>query len=102
VTIGKMLENSLREWRISGVYTITVNNASVNTMGIDYLKKRLKDKNYTVLGAEILHIRCATYILNLIVREGLEELDSCIDYIRNAVKYMRSSPSGLAKFKGCI
>jgi hypothetical protein len=45
-------------------------------VGIDYLKKRFKDKNYTVMGAEFLHMWCATHILNLFVCKGLEELDS--------------------------
>ncbi|XP_059462001.1 zinc finger BED domain-containing protein RICESLEEPER 2-like [Corylus avellana] len=100
--IGKMLESTLREWGIGGVYTITVDNASANKLGIEYLKKRLKDKNYTVLGAEFLHMRCAAHILNLVVQEGLDELDDCIDNIRNAIKYVRSSPSRMAKFKDCI
>jgi hypothetical protein len=69
---------------------------------IDYVKKRLKDKNYTVLGAEFLHMRCAAHILNLVVHEGLDELGDCIDNIRNAVKYVKSSPSRMAKFKSCI
>jgi hypothetical protein len=101
-SIRKMLESTLREWGIDGVYTITVDNASANKLGIDYIKKRLKDKNYIVLGAEFLHMRCAAHVLNLVVHEGLDELGDCIDNIKNAVKYMRYSPSRMAKFKSCI
>jgi hypothetical protein len=71
-------------------------------LGIDYIKKRLKDKNYVVLGAKFLHMRCAAHILNLVVHEGLDELGDCIDNIRNTVKYMEASPSRMAKFKSCI
>jgi hypothetical protein len=101
-SIGKMLESTLREWGIEGVYTITVDNASANKLEIDYIKKRLKDKNYAVLRAEFLHMRCAAHILNLVVHEGLDELSDCINNIRNAVKYVKSSPSRMAKFKNCI
>jgi hypothetical protein len=81
-SIRKMLESSLREWGISSVYTIIVDNTSANTVGIDYLKRGLKDKNYTILRAKFLHMRCVAYILNLVVCEGLEELDGCIDNIK--------------------
>jgi hypothetical protein len=47
-------------------------------------------------------MRCAAHVLNLVVHEGLEELDGCIDNIRNVVKYVRFSPPRMAKFKGCI
>jgi hypothetical protein len=101
-TIGKMLENTLREWRIDSVYTIIVDNALANKLGINYIKKRLKDKNYIVLEAEYLHMRCAAHILNLVVHESLDELGDCIDNIRNTVKYEKSSPFRMAKFKSCI
>jgi hypothetical protein len=86
-TIEKMLESTLREWGIDGVYTITVDNALANKLGIDYIKKRLKDNNYIILGAEYLHLRCATHILNFVVHESLDTLGDCIDNIRNEVKY---------------
>ena len=41
-------------------------------------------------------------ITNLIVTDGLNEQNNSIDLIRKAVKYVRSSPSRLQKFKACI
>ena len=101
-SIGKMLESTLREWGIDCVYIIIVDNATANKLGIDYIKKRLKDKNCSVLGDEFLHMRCAAHILSLVVHEGLDELGNCINNIRNVAKYVKFSLSRMTKFKSCI
>ena len=40
-----------------------------------------------------MHVRCCAHILNLIVMEGLKEVNTSILKVRNAVKYVKSSPS---------
>jgi len=70
--IGRMLENTLIEWEIESVFTITADNAIVNDVAIDYMRRKLKDKRDSILGGELLHMRCAAHILNLIVNEGLK------------------------------
>ncbi|CAL2258254.1 unnamed protein product [Prunus armeniaca] len=49
-----------------------------------------------------MHMRCSAYMINLIVKEGLKRLESSIVAIRNAVKFVRSSPSRLSYFKMCV
>jgi len=44
-TIGKKVEEVLKEWGIRSVSTITIDNASSNDVAISYLKRRLKNKN---------------------------------------------------------
>ena len=46
-------------------------------------------------------MRCCAYILNLIVCNGLKDVHDLIVKIRNAVRYVKLSPSRLAKFKIC-
>ena len=46
-------------------------------------------------------MRCVCHILNLIVNDRLTDLAYSIASIRNAVRYMRSSPQRLKKFKEC-
>ena len=46
-----------------------------------------------------MHIRFITYILNLIVNEGLKESNISIKRVREAVRYIRNSPLRLIKFK---
>jgi len=70
--IGRMLENTLIEWEIESVFTITADNATVNDVAIDYMKRKLKDKRASILGGEFIHMRCAAHILNLIVNEGFK------------------------------
>ncbi|CAI8610764.1 unnamed protein product [Vicia faba] len=47
-------------------------------------------------------MRCCAHILNLIVKEGLKDIDDSVYRVRHDVWYTRSSPARLAKFKACI
>ncbi|KAI4297878.1 hypothetical protein L6164_037739 [Bauhinia variegata] len=80
----------------------TVDNASSNDVAISYLKKRIKSLNGLVLDGELLHVRCCAHILNLIVNDGLKDMQDSIFSIRNVVRFVRSSPSRLAKFNDCV
>jgi hypothetical protein len=39
-----------------------------------------------------MQVRCCAHILNLIVSDGLKEIDESIVKVRSAVKYVKSSP----------
>ncbi|XP_022894049.1 zinc finger BED domain-containing protein RICESLEEPER 2-like [Olea europaea var. sylvestris] len=104
-TIVKIIETCLLDWGIECVGTITVDNANTNDAAIVYVKNKLKNRkpdDTMILGSSYLHVRCTSHIINLIVKEGLKEFNPSIDSIHNAVKYFRSSPSWLTKFKCCI
>ena len=49
-----------------------------------------------------MHLRCCVHILNLIVTQGLKEIDSWILKIRAACKYVKSSPARQATFRMCV
>ncbi|KAG7951665.1 hypothetical protein I3843_12G018900 [Carya illinoinensis] len=100
-TIGRVLNSGLHEWGIDKILTITVNNASSNDVAVDYMRRRIKDHDRTILGGEFLHMRCAAYILNLIVMDGLKDVIDFVSKIRDAIRYVKSSPSRFAKFKAC-
>ncbi|KAK7331047.1 hypothetical protein VNO77_25257 [Canavalia gladiata] len=101
-TIGRQVEDALREWGIRNVLTITVDNASSNDVAVSYLKKKLNSFNALVLNGEFFHMRCCAHILNLVVNDGLKDMHTSIASIRTAVRFVRSSPQRLAKFKECI
>ena len=46
-------------------------------------------------------MRCIAHILNLIVSDGLKEMNESVAHVRGAVRYVRQSPARLAKFKEC-
>ncbi|KAI4334784.1 hypothetical protein L6164_013494 [Bauhinia variegata] len=95
-TIGKWLEKIIKEWGISKV--CTVDNASSNNVALSYLVRRLNDVHETILKGEFIHLRCYAHILNLIVSVGLKEIDSSIERIRAAIRYVRSSPQRMSFF----
>ena len=97
-TIGKIIESCLFEWRIDKVFSIA-DNASSNDIAISYIMRRLRSWNSLVLDGEILHMRCCAHIINLIVNEGLKKMHDSISSVRNVVRYVRSSPKRLTKFK---
>ena len=55
-----------------------------------------------VLNGSYLHVRFSAHIINLIAKDGLDVVKTSIDSICNVVRYVRSSPSMLQKFKACV
>ncbi|XP_019232938.1 PREDICTED: zinc finger BED domain-containing protein DAYSLEEPER-like [Nicotiana attenuata] len=101
-TIAKGIEACLFGWGIENLFTVTLDNASANDATIKHLKLRIDDWKGAILGNEFLHVRCNAHILNLIVKDGLDEQIDPITRVRNAVKYVRSSPSRFASFKSFV
>ncbi|XP_050379504.1 zinc finger BED domain-containing protein RICESLEEPER 3-like [Argentina anserina] len=78
--IGRAVEQCLRQWEISKVFSITIDNTSANDVAVQYMKRRLK--GYKTL-----------------VKDGLKELEKGITTIWNCAKYVRSSSARLDKFR---
>lgn len=99
--IGMAIEKILNDWNIQKIFTVTVDNASSNDTAISYLKEKMRYDVHSVMQCELMHIRCVAHIINLIVVDGLSinEVSSSIEKVRESIKYVRSSPSRLARFK---
>ncbi|XP_031120336.1 zinc finger BED domain-containing protein RICESLEEPER 2-like [Ipomoea triloba] len=85
--IGKMIEKCLRDWAIDKVFTITVDNASSNDVATTCLRKKLNNVNGTILEGKFIHMRCVAHIINLVVTEGLKEVNESIARVRSAVRW---------------
>ena len=90
------------KWGLKNILTVTVDNASSDDVAINHLKKVFNHWESDVLKGSFLHMRCAAHVLNLVVRDGLSDISSSIKKIRALVKYVRSSPARLQRFKKCI
>ena len=100
--IAKHVEACLNNWELKRVLSVTVDNATTNDVGVQYLKRRMLSWNCLVLKGEYVHMRCCAHILSLIVKDGLKEIRDSISKIRSAVKYVKSSPARFARFKACV
>lgn len=72
---------------------ITIDKTSSNNVAIDYMSKRIKDREYTILGGDFFHMWCVVHILNLIIMDGLKDISEFVTKIRDAAIYMKSPTS---------
>ena len=80
------------------MFTITTNNASSNDMTIDYVKKKTKERDNSILGGEFMHMRCYVHILNLMVQSGLKSIHELIVKVQDAMRYVKASLRRFEKF----
>ncbi|CAN1292220.1 Putative AC transposase [Linum perenne] len=102
VDIGETLATCLEEWGIKNILCIATDNASANDTAIVHMRHKLKLWGSDFLDSKYLHIRCVAHVVNLVVNDGLRECSISIERVREAVKWVKSSPARLAKFKSCI
>ena len=87
------------KWGIGQLFTITANNANSNNVAIDYVKKKTKERDNSILRGEFMHMHCYAHILNLMVQSGLKFIHESIAKVQNAVRYVRASPTRFKKFQ---
>ena len=64
------------------MFTVTVDNASSNDVAIGYLRKKFNPRGGLVQNGKYLHMRCMAHIVNLIVVEGLKEMNKSVERVR--------------------
>ena len=64
--------------------------------------KKMNNLGTCIQEWKFIHLRCIAHIPNLIVIDGLKEMNESIARVKGAVRYMRQSPAKLAKFKECV
>ncbi|RVW15815.1 Zinc finger BED domain-containing protein RICESLEEPER 2 [Vitis vinifera] len=98
--LSDVLLDFLLDWNMDRkLSTITVDNCSSNDGMIDILSEKLSSSGSLLLNGKIFHMRCATHVLNLIVKEGLDVIRVEIEKIRESVAYWSATPSRVEKFE---
>uniref|UniRef100_A0A803MKM4 BED-type domain-containing protein n=1 Tax=Chenopodium quinoa TaxID=63459 RepID=A0A803MKM4_CHEQI len=100
--IGKEIEKCLLDWELEKVFCITVDNASSNDTAIGYMRRKINGWKAGVLKGRFLHMRCVAHIVNLVVSDGLKIVNESINRVRQAVRFIKQSPSRLVRFKKCV
>ncbi|KAL2902030.1 putative AC transposase [Bienertia sinuspersici] len=89
----------LKEWGIQKkIFSLTLDNASSN----DVFAENLRGELDLVCGGDFFHVRCCAHILNLIVQDGLKEIDDAVVKVRETVKYCKGSQARKQRFLSCV
>ncbi|XP_077232548.1 zinc finger BED domain-containing protein RICESLEEPER 2-like [Tasmannia lanceolata] len=100
--IANAIELCLIDWNISKLSTITLDNASNNTVAVRTLVPVLSRKGMLLQEGRFFHVRYAAHVINLIVQDGLNEIKESVEVIRGSVKYARGSQARKQLFEECI
>ncbi|XP_050211323.1 zinc finger BED domain-containing protein RICESLEEPER 2-like [Mercurialis annua] len=96
--ISKTLENCLLAWGLKNIFTVTMDNAGNNNTAIAAFKKKMISWGTDVSKCQYLHMRCIAHVINLVVSDGLKEMNASVKKIRDCIRYIRNSPSRLKQF----
>ena len=75
-----------------------MNNASTNDVVARCLQKHYLFRDVLLVNGSNIQVRCWGHVLNLIVQEGLYEINDYICRVRNALKYVRGSAKRKLEF----
>ncbi|XP_049381155.1 zinc finger BED domain-containing protein RICESLEEPER 1-like [Solanum stenotomum] len=85
--MAEAIGNCLLDWNLDNVFSVTVDNASSKSVMITKLSKQLDMWGTNIMEGKHLHMRCMAPILNLIVQEGLKEIDISVKRVRQMVRW---------------
>ncbi|KAG2680595.1 hypothetical protein I3760_11G105700 [Carya illinoinensis] len=99
ISLSEKIYNLLCEWGIQHkIFVLTLDNASSNDVSVELLRTQLNIKKALVCDGEFFHLRCCAHILNLVVQDGLKEIDHAIQKVRESIKYVKGSQTRKVKF----
>ncbi|KAA3477072.1 zinc finger BED domain-containing protein RICESLEEPER 2-like [Gossypium australe] len=82
--------------------SISVDNASYNDATVRMLKYSLSFHKRLPLNEKLFHVHCCAHILNLLVHDGLSEIENIIDNVRESVKHITTSTMRLTMFTDIV
>lgn len=98
--VGQELIKRLYDWNLDKkLFSFVLDNSSVNDVVIKDLLDDLRPKKVLRLNGSLFRVRCAAHILNLIVQDRLNCIQSVIKNVRETVKYVKGSTLRKEKFR---
>ncbi|KAL4578780.1 hypothetical protein LXL04_014911 [Taraxacum kok-saghyz] len=102
VAIAEKISGLIKNWGIEKkLFSITLDNASSNDVCVGLLKNQFRLMNTLVYDGKLFHLRCCAHILNLIVQDGLKQIDVAVEKVRECVKYVKGSSGRKVRFAQC-
>ena len=75
-SLSKKMYNLLCEWEIENkLFSVILDNASSNDVFVDILRTQLSIRKALICDGGFFHLHCCAHIYNLIVQDGLKEID---------------------------
>ncbi|KAL6194562.1 hypothetical protein ACLB2K_035644 [Fragaria x ananassa] len=103
VALADKVFTLIGEWGIENkLFSITLDNASAMDSFVEKLKIKLNFRGLLLMDGRFFHVRCCAHILNLIVQDGLKEIDPYVAKIRECIKYIKGSEVRRDKFLACV
>ncbi|XP_072951776.1 zinc finger BED domain-containing protein RICESLEEPER 1-like [Typha angustifolia] len=103
IALSDKIYTLLTEWGIEKkLFSITLDNASANDLFVELLRSQLMLNDALLCDGDFFHVRCCAHILNLIVQEGLKEIDDSVFKIRESIKYVKGSQVRKQRFAECV
>ncbi|XP_050222660.1 zinc finger BED domain-containing protein RICESLEEPER 2-like [Mercurialis annua] len=75
-----------------------MDNAGNNNTAIAAFKKKMISWGTDVSKCQFLHMRCIAHVIDLVVSDGLKEMNTFVKKIRDCIRYIRNTPSRLKQF----
>ena len=92
VSLFENVYKLLSMWNIENmIFWVTLDNASTNDVFDDMLRIQLINKKALICNGDLFHLHCCAHILNLVVQDGLKEINVAIQKIHESIKYVRGS-----------
>nr|XP_027096077.1 zinc finger BED domain-containing protein RICESLEEPER 1-like [Coffea arabica] len=83
IAIADAIYKCMLDWGIeSKIYTVSVDNASNNDTALRCLKDTFSRNKCLLAKGKLFHVRCCAHILNLMVQDGLSEIQGIIHDIQ--------------------
>ncbi|XP_061373411.1 zinc finger BED domain-containing protein RICESLEEPER 2-like [Gastrolobium bilobum] len=103
ISLAEKIHMFLKDWGLeTKVFSITLDNASANDVCVQFLRDQLLVGGGLLGYGEFFHLRCCAHVLNLIVQEGLKEVDESMVKVRESIKYVKGSQARKQKFLDCV